>query len=104
MYDSSYSNIFSSRFEVYSLIIASVLHFPLVFVFPWAYLTLIISLFSYYFVHKKSHIDVEWGKKWIPWHYAHHMGKDQHKNWGVRLPIIDMILNTSDFKEVKSSS
>jgi hypothetical protein len=26
------------------------------------------------------------------------MGPDQHKNWGVRLPIIDLLMGTSDFK------
>ena len=97
MYDESYNNIFSSRFEVYSLLIASFVHSPLIFIFPWSYATLIASLSIYYFVHRKSHIDVEWGKKWIPWHYAHHMNKDQHKNWGVRLPIVDMVFKTSDY-------
>ena len=30
----------------------------------------------------------------MPWHYDHHMGKNQHMNWGVRLPIIDLIMKT----------
>ena len=47
----------------------------------------------YYTMHRKSHIDVAWGKKWMPWHYEHHMGKDQHKNWGVRLPVFDGLLH-----------
>ncbi len=93
MYDEAYENLLSSKFEVISLFIAAVLHLPVLFFFPWAYLTLVFSLASYYLLHRKSHTDVEWGKKWLPWHYEHHMGKDQHKNWGVRLPIIDIAVD-----------
>jgi len=90
MYDPAYNKVFSSRFEIYSLLAAAVIHLPVVFFLPWAYVTLILSLTSYYFIHRKTHVDVEWGKKWFPWHYDHHMGKDQHDWWGVRLPIIDL--------------
>ncbi len=94
MYDEAYENVFSSKFEVISLGIISVLHLPIFFFFPYAYMTLVYSLFMYYILHKKSHTDVEWGKKWLPWHYDHHMGKNQHLNWGVRLPLLDYIFGT----------
>ncbi len=94
MYDEAYESLLSSRFEIVSLLAASALHVPIAFVFPWAYGTLVFSAFMYYFLHRKAHTDVEWGKKWLPWHYAHHMGKDQHVNWGVRLPIVDYIMGT----------
>jgi len=97
MKDESYKNILSSRFEIYSLLAVSLIHLPVVFFFPAAYVTLVFCLLMYYFIHRKSHTDIVWGKKWLPWHYAHHMGIDQHKNWGVRLPIIDIIMKTSDF-------
>jgi len=99
MYDEAYENIFSSKFEIISLFIISVLHIPIAFYFPYAYLTLFYSLCMYYILHRKSHTDVEWGKRWLPWHYDHHMGKNQHLNWGVRLPIIDYIFST----RIKSS-
>ncbi len=96
MYDSHYENLISSRFEILSLGIAALVHLPIAMIYPWAYGTLIFSAGMYYFLHRKSHTDVEWGKKWVPWHYDHHMGKDQHKNWGVRLPIVDYILGTRE--------
>jgi sterol desaturase/sphingolipid hydroxylase (fatty acid hydroxylase superfamily) len=102
MRDSAYESILSSRFEIYSLLGASLIHFPAALFFPFAYLTLLLCLINYYILHRKSHLDVEWSKKWLPWHYAHHMGKDQHKNWGVRLPVVDMILKTSNFKTEKA--
>ena len=94
MYDETYENLVSSKFEVISLSFITAAHFPLWFFFPYAYITLVFSMTAYYVLHRKSHTDVEWGKKWLPWHYDHHMGKNQHLNWGVRLPIIDYIAGT----------
>ncbi len=101
MYDEAYESLLSSRFEIISLLITAVLHIPVVFIFPWAYATLVFSVSMYYALHRKSHTDVEWGKRWLPWHYEHHMGKDQHMNWGVRLPIVDYIMGTSRYKSRK---
>ncbi len=30
----------------------------------------------------------------MPWHYDHHMGKDQNSNWCVTHPLFDMVLGT----------
>ena len=94
MYDENYESVFSSKFEVGSLILLSIVHIPVAFFYPYAYLTLACSLFLYYFIHRKAHTDIAWGRKWLPWHYDHHMGKNQHMNWGVRLPLIDLIMRT----------
>lgn len=99
MYDSDYLNLWKINFENSSLFLAAIIHLPVVFFFPYAYFTLVGCIFSYYLVHRKAHVDVEWGKKWLPWHYEHHMGKNQHVNWGVRLPIFDYVFKT----RVKSS-
>lgn len=48
----------------------------------------------YYYVHRRCHLDVEWGKKYFPWHYQHHMGKNQNCNWGVTNPIFDYVFGT----------
>ena len=97
MRDDSYINIYtkSSLFEVLSLLAGALIHLPLVFFFPYAYITLLLCVGQYYWLHRKAHIDVEWGKKNMPWHYKHHMSKDQHKNWGVRSDMIDKIMKTN---------
>ena len=97
MYDTNYNRLVSSKFEIVSLLSILILHFPVVFILPYFYVMIAWSVVSYYFLHRLSHLNVEWGKKWLPWHYEHHMGKDQHINWGVRLPIVDKILNTSQY-------
>ena len=45
-------------------------------------------------MHRKSHIDVEWAKKNMPWHYDHHLGLDQDSNFGIRSDIMDRLLYT----------
>jgi len=94
MYDENYLTLSkeSSAFEVLGLSLLLLSHSPLLFIIPYFWLTLLYAALAYYYVHRKSHIDVEWGKKWLPWHYAHHMEKDQHQNWGVRLPIFDKLV------------
>jgi len=93
MYDENYLKLSknNSIFEISGLSLLLLSHAPLLFIIPYFWLTLLYSAFVYYYVHRRSHIDVAWGKKWLPWHYAHHMEKDQHQHWGVRLPIFDKL-------------
>ena len=80
--------------EIVLLISALIVTSPLLLIDSWLWLGLVFHAFVYYYMHRKSHIDVEWGKKWMPWHWTHHMGRDQNTNWGVTLPIWDFILRT----------
>ena len=97
MYDESYKNPLSgsSIFEPISLTLLLAAHIPILFFFPVVYAALILCMCLYYYKHRKSHLDIEWGAKNMPWHYEHHMGKDQHKNWGVRTNLIDIIFKTN---------
>lgn len=97
MYDKNYNRLVSSKFEIVSLLSILILHLPVAFTLPYFYGMIAWSVTSYYFLHRLSHLNVAWGKKWLPWHYEHHMGKNQHVNWGVRLPIIDKVLKTSNY-------
>ena len=65
--------------------------FPL---FPWFTMGVWASQYNYYRVHKKSHLDPEWGYKYLPWHYDHHMAPDQDKNWCVTFPLWDYVMGT----------
>ena len=94
--DENYNKILSLpvRREILGLYALLVIHLPLFFLIPYFYYTLVVCVFRYFYVHQKSHRDVEWGKKNLPWHYNHHMGKDQDANWGVTTDIWDTLLNT----------
>ena len=80
--------------EVLGLTSMALSHICIAPFFPVFWLTLVFSVLLYYFVHKKSHVNVEWGKKWLSHHYDHHMGLNQNANWGVTHSLFDNILGT----------
>ncbi len=90
MYDEGYEKTFnsSSLFELGGLSLLLLSHLPLVYILPYFYCTLLYSAFVYYCIHRLSHLYTNLGRKILPWHYQHHMAKNQHENWGVRLPIL----------------
>lgn len=48
----------------------------------------------YFYVHRRSHLEPEWGRTRIPWHYDHHMNTNQDANWCVTRPWFDHIMGT----------
>ena len=91
--DPQYLNFeFGPEWRALSLL--TLAHVPLFFFFPIFSGTLVVHSVMYYMLHRKSHLDPVWAKKWMPWHYDHHMGKNQDANWGVTTDIWDTILNT----------
>ena len=80
--------------EIKGLLVLSLLHAPVAILWPFAYCYLIIAACTYFFVHRRAHQDFRWARENLPWHYDHHMGKDQNMNWGVRLPWVDWIMGT----------
>jgi hypothetical protein len=80
--------------ELAALVAASVAHLPLLPVAPFFTLTVWYSAVNYYRVHKRSHLDHEWAKEHLPWHYDHHMGRNQNANWCVTKPWADALLGT----------
>ena len=96
-YDEDYKKGFfdlTVRSEILGLCTLSLIHLPLIFISPLFYITLVLCSIRYYKIHKKSHLDPEWCKKHLPWHYDHHMGKNQDANWGVTTDWIDRLVGT----------
>jgi len=81
--------------EIVALVCATILSAPIILISGWLWTFLCIYMCLYYYLHRKMHIQPSWGKKWFPWHWKHHMGKDQNANWGVTNPIFDYIFNTT---------
>lgn len=80
--------------EVAALAAAGILHLPLAFISPSFVAGVFVSGAYYYYVHKKSHLEPEWGKQNLPWHYDHHMGPNQDMNFCVTFPLFDHIMGT----------
>lgn len=96
-YDDSYNQGFfsGSRLkENVGIFGLALIQTPLIFIAPWYVVTTWAYAVAYLWAHRKSHLDVEWGKKWLPWHYDHHMGKDQDQNWCVLFPWMDWVMRT----------
>ena len=84
----------SVRQEVGSLVLLALLHLPLVFVNVFFYVSLLYFTCRYFYIHRKSHLDPDWGLEYYSWHYDHHMGRNQNANWGVTSPFWDWIFKT----------
>lgn len=50
----------------------------------------------YFYVHQRAHLEPEWAKKRIPWHYDHHMNTIQDANWCVTRPWFDYLMGTRE--------
>jgi sterol desaturase/sphingolipid hydroxylase (fatty acid hydroxylase superfamily) len=81
-----------------ALVLAALLatHLPLAPVAPFFTGTLVWSALDYYRKHKRSHLDIEWARQHLPWHYDHHMGPNQNANWCVSRPWFDHLMGTRE--------
>jgi len=84
----------SSRQEIIGLILLVLIHAPLLLYLPLFYFSLIILSIRYYIIHRRSHLDIKWCKEHLPWHYDHHLGKNQNVNWGVTTDWVDKLFKT----------
>lgn len=85
--------------EAWGLIAASAAVAPLFPVAPFFTSTLWYSAANYYRIHKRSHLDPDWGRARIPWHYDHHMGANPSANWCVTRPWFDYLMGTREFTQ-----
>ncbi len=82
--------------ELIGLLGAGVAIAPLFPIAPFFTATMWYSSWNYYRVHKKSHLDSEWARENLPWHYDHHMGPNQDANWCVTRPWFDQLMGTRE--------
>lgn len=99
-YDRDYEGLnwgLNARTKEIALLWGAALAFvPLYPIAPFFVGTLHYCAFNYYRVHKKSHLDPEWAKQNLPWHYDHHMGPKADANWCVTKPWFDDLLGTRE--------
>ena len=82
--------------EAFALVAGGVGMLPLAAVAPFFTATVAYSSWNYYRKHKRAHLDPEWARKNLPWHYDHHMGPNQHANWCVTNPWFDKLMGTRE--------
>ncbi|USP38989.1 sterol desaturase family protein [Acinetobacter sp. XS-4] len=85
------AEIYNEKTALIGLAGAATIFLP---VAPFFTAGLYYGLWNYWRVHAKSHLDPEYAKKRIPWHYDHHMTSNQNANWCVTKPWFDYIMGT----------
>jgi len=96
-YDEGYAEGWKNwrtRNEIQSLLVLTAATTLVAPVAPFFTLGTYYCAAKYYYVHRRSHLDPEWGRKRIPWHYDHHMNTNQDANWCVTRPWFDYIMGT----------
>ncbi len=51
---------------------------------------------EYYVKHRRAHLDPDWAREHLPWHWDHHMGPNQDANWCVTRPWFDHLMGTRE--------
>lgn len=82
--------------EAVGLAVTALVHWPVMKRAPWFGVAIGGAMAAYYWVHQRSHQDTEWARKWLPWHYDHHMGPNQDANWCVTFPLFDHVMGTRE--------
>lgn len=95
-YDSGALEESARRRETGALIGAAIAVTPLLPIAPFFTATLYYSAVHYYRVHKRAHLDPDWAREHLPWHYDHHMGPNQDANWCVTRPWFDHLMGTRE--------
>ena len=72
------------------------LHLPLFPVAPFFTGPVVYSAWNYYSKHKRAHLDPEWAREHLPWHYDHHMARNQGAHWCVTKPWFDLLMGTRE--------
>lgn len=82
--------------EVLFLLVVIVLHAPFIYLIPGYVTGMYIALACYYYKHRRAHLEPEWGKVHLPWHWEHHMGKNSDANWCITWNWFDRLMNTQN--------
>jgi hypothetical protein len=82
--------------EALGLALGGLALLPLAPVAPFFVGTVLYASANYYRKHRKAHLDPEWARTHLPWHYDHHMGPNQHANWCVTRPWFDQLMGTRE--------
>ena len=83
---------FSKR-ELPGILFLLLAHLPLYYLLPYFYYALCLYGVLFILIHNFTHIWPQVGKKYIPWHWDHHMRYQNH-NFNVVAPIADYMFGT----------
>ena len=80
--------------EFWGVALGALIHLPVLWFAPGAYLAAILSGLNYTRLHRKAHLDPQWCREHLPWHWDHHMGRNPDANWCVTSDWFDRLMGT----------
>jgi hypothetical protein len=80
--------------ELVLIFLAVLSQLPFISMAFWYVAGIYVSIALYYYCHRKSHLDANWAKRYLPWHYAHHLGNIEDGNWCITWPLFDFLMGT----------
>lgn len=80
--------------EVWAIVVSCLLMVPALGFVPGLVLGAWYGGWRYHWCHRQSHLDIEWCKQHLRWHYDHHMAPNQDTNWGVSNEWFDKWMGT----------
>lgn len=64
-------------------------HVPLLWPAPAYVAGIYTGMACYYLRHRRAHLDPNWARRHMPWHYAHHMQPHNDEYWCITWPWFD---------------
>lgn len=80
--------------EIVGLLVIMLLQLPLISLAFWYVMGFYFAIICYYYRHRKAHIDAEWARVHLPWHYQYHLGKESEANGCISWPWFDYLMKT----------
>ena len=89
----NFVDLTESNIESVGMFLLILIHVPLFFVSFGAWLGITLYALAFKYLHGYQHKHPEFTKKYMKWHWDHHM-KSPNKNFGVVVPWMDYIFGT----------
>ena len=80
--------------ELAFMLLAVLSQLPFISMAFWYVAGVYLTIGVYYYVHRKSHLSADWARRYLPWHYEHHLGSFPDANWCISWPLFDYLMGT----------
>lgn len=80
--------------ELVFMLLAVLSQLPFINIAFWYVTGVYLTIAVYYIVHRQSHLDANWARRYLPWHYDHHLGSVSDANWCITYPLFDYLTGT----------
>jgi len=89
----NFIDLTESKVESIGMLGLVLVHMPFLFLSPGFWLGITGYAMAFKYLHGFQHSHPEFTKKYMKWHWEHHM-KDSNKNFGVVMPLSDYLFRT----------